>query len=238
MTPLLELRDISASYGRIQALSGVSLSVPEGEIVSLLGANGAGKTTTLNVVSRLVPVTVGSVLFDGTAIERWAPHKIVGHGVVQVPEGREIFHDMSVRENLLMGAYRRTDANAAASDFERVLEYFPVLRERLRQKAGTLSGGEQQMLLIARALMARPRLVLLDEPSLGLSPRLVQQIFDIVRRLNREERLTILLVEQNASVALAVSSYAYILENGEIAIEGPSEQLRADDTVRRTYLGN
>jgi branched-chain amino acid transport system ATP-binding protein len=238
MTPLLELRDISASYGRIQALSGVSLSVPEGEIVSLLGANGAGKTTTLNVVSRLVPVTVGSVLFDGTAIERWAPHKIVGHGVVQVPEGREIFHDMSVRENLLMGAYRRTDANAAASDFERVLEYFPVLRERLRQKAGTLSGGEQQMLLIARALMARPRLVLLDEPSLGLSPRLVQQIFDIVRRLNREERLTILLVEQNASVALAVSSYAYILENGEIAIEGPSEQLRVDDTVRRTYLGN
>jgi branched-chain amino acid transport system ATP-binding protein len=238
MTPLLELRDISASYGRIQALSGVSLSVPEGEIVSLLGANGAGKTTTLNVVSRLVPVTVGSVLFDGTAIERWAPHKVVGHGVVQVPEGREIFHDMSVRENLLMGAYRRTDANAAASDFERVLEYFPVLRERLRQKAGTLSGGEQQMLLIARALMARPRLVLLDEPSLGLSPRLVQQIFDIVRRLNREERLTILLVEQNASVALAVSSYAYILENGEIAIEGPSEQLRADDTVRRTYLGN
>jgi branched-chain amino acid transport system ATP-binding protein len=238
MTPLLELRDISASYGRIQALSGVSLSVPEGEIVSLLGANGAGKTTTLNVVSRLVPVTVGSVLFDGTAIERWAPHKIVGHGVVQVPEGREIFHDMSVRENLLMGAYRRTDANAAASDFERVLEYFPVLRERLRQKAGTLSGGEQQMLLIARALMARPRLVLLDEPSLGLSPRLVQQIFDIVRRLNREERLTILLVEQNASVALAVSSYAYILENGEIAIEGPSEQLRADDTVRQTYLGN
>jgi len=238
MTPLLELRDISASYGRIQALSGVSLSVPEGEIVSLLGANGAGKTTTLNVVSRLVPVTVGSVLFEGTAIERWAPHKVVGHGVVQVPEGREIFHDMSVRENLLMGAYRRTDANAAASDFERVLDYFPVLRERLRQKAGTLSGGEQQMLLIARALMARPRLVLLDEPSLGLSPRLVQQIFDIVRRLNREERLTILLVEQNASVALAVSSYAYILENGEIAIEGPSEQLRADDTVRRTYLGN
>ncbi|WP_311030137.1 ABC transporter ATP-binding protein [Mesorhizobium koreense] len=238
MAPLLELRSISASYGRIQALSGVSLSVPEGEIVSLLGANGAGKTTTLNVVSRLVPVTVGSVLFDGTAIERWAPHKVVGHGVVQVPEGREIFHDMSVRENLLMGAYRRTDANAAASDFERVLEYFPVLRERLRQKAGTLSGGEQQMLLIARALMARPRLVLLDEPSLGLSPRLVQQIFDIVRRLNREERLTILLVEQNASVALAVSSYAYILENGEIAIEGPSEQLRADDTVRKTYLGN
>lgn len=238
MTPLLELRDISASYGRIQALSGVSLSVPEGEIVSLLGANGAGKTTTLNVVSRLVPVTAGSVLFEGTAIERWAPHKIVGHGVVQVPEGREIFHDMSVRENLLMGAYRRTDANAAASDFERVLDYFPVLRERLRQKAGTLSGGEQQMLLIARALMARPRLVLLDEPSLGLSPRLVQQIFDIVRRLNREERLTILLVEQNASVALAVSSYAYILENGEIAIEGPSEQIRADDTVRKTYLGN
>jgi branched-chain amino acid transport system ATP-binding protein len=237
MRDLLELTGVSASYGRIQALSGVSLSVPEGSIVALLGSNGAGKTTTLNTISRLVPVQSGSIRFDGKPIESMASHKVVEGGVVQVPEGREVFRDMSVRENLEMGAYRRKDAAMVRADFDRVLDYFPKLRDRLLQRAGTLSGGEQQMLLIGRALMARPRLLLLDEPSLGLSPVLVQQIFGIIDRLNKDG-LTILLVEQNAAVALSTSSYAYILENGEMALQGASEQLRRDDSVRRTYLGH
>lgn len=237
MPDLLELTGVSASYGRIQALSGVSLSVPEGSIVSLLGSNGAGKTTTLNTISRLVPVQSGSIRFDGKPIESMASHKVVEGGVVQVPEGREVFRDMSVRENLEMGAYRRKDAATVRTDFDRVLDYFPKLKDRLQQRAGTLSGGEQQMLLIGRALMARPRLLLLDEPSLGLSPVLVQQIFGIIDRLNKDG-LTILLVEQNAAVALSTSSYAYILENGEMALQGASEKLRHDDSVRRTYLGH
>jgi branched-chain amino acid transport system ATP-binding protein len=237
MPDLLELTGVSASYGRIQALSGVSLSVPEGSIVALLGSNGAGKTTTLNTISRLVPVQSGSIRFDGKPIESMASHKVVEGGVVQVPEGCEVFRDMSVRENLEMGAYRRKDAARVRADFDRVLDYFPKLRDRLLQRAGTLSGGEQQMLLIGRALMARPRLLLLDEPSLGLSPVLVQQIFGIIDRLNKDG-LTILLVEQNAAVALSTSSYAYILENGEMALQGASEQLRRDDSVRRTYLGH
>jgi branched-chain amino acid transport system ATP-binding protein len=182
-------------------------------------------------------VTSGSISFEGRAIEGWASHRVVEGGIVQVPEGREVFRDMSVRENLEMGCYRRKDAAAVRADFEQVLNYFPKLRERLHQRAGTLSGGEQQMLLIGRALMARPRLLLLDEPSLGLSPLLVQQIFGIIDRLNKDG-LTILLVEQNAAVALACSSYAYILENGEMALQGPSDELRRDDSVRRTYLGH
>jgi len=237
MPDLLELTDVSASYGRIQALSRVSLSVREGSIVALLGSNGAGKTTTLNTISRLIPVQSGSILFDGKPIESMASHNVVECGVVQVPEGREVFRDMSVRENLEIGAYRRKDTAAVRSDFERVLDYFPKLRDRLQQRSGTLSGGEQQMLLIGRALMARPRLLLLDEPSLGLSPVLVQQIFSIINRLNKDG-LTILLVEQNAAVALSTSNYAYILENGEMALQGASEQLRRDDSVRRTYLGH
>jgi branched-chain amino acid transport system ATP-binding protein len=237
MPDLLELTGVSASYGHIQALSGVSLRVPEGSIVALLGSNGAGKTTTLNTISRLVPVQSGSICFDGKRIESMASHKVVEGGVVQVPEGREVFRDMSVRENLEMGAYRRKDAAMVRADFDRILDYFPKLKDRLQQRAGTLSGGEQQMLLIGRALMARPRLLLLDEPSLGLSPVLVQQIFGIIDRLNKDG-LTILLVEQNAAVALSTSSYAYILENGEMALQGASEQLRRDDSVRRTYLGH
>lgn len=237
MPDLLELTGVSASYGRIQALSGVSLSVPEGSVVALLGSNGAGKTTTLNAISRLVPVQSGSIRFDGKPIESMASHRVVEGGVVQVPEGREVFRDMSVRENLEMGAYRRKDPKAVRADFERILDYFPKLRERLQQRAGTLSGGEQQMLLIGRALMARPRLLLLDEPSLGLSPVLVQQIFGFIDRLNKDG-LTILLVEQNAAVALSTSSYAYILENGELALQGASKELRHDDSVRRTYLGH
>jgi branched-chain amino acid transport system ATP-binding protein len=236
MADLLEIDGISASYGRIQALQNVSLRVPEGAIVALLGSNGAGKSTTLNTVSGLVPVTHGEIRFAGEAIQSWPSHRVVSAGILQVPEGREVFRDMSVRENLDMGAYRRSDTAQIKRDLDRVFEYFPKLQERLRQKSGTLSGGEQQMLLIGRALMAGPRLLLLDEPSLGLSPVLVQQIFAIIERLNRDG-LTILLVEQNAAIALGCSSYAYILENGEMALEGPSEKLRTDDSVRRTYLG-
>ncbi|MBT9291542.1 ABC transporter ATP-binding protein [Prosthecodimorpha staleyi] len=236
MADLLEIRGISASYGRIQAIAGVNLSVPDGAVVALLGANGAGKTTTLNAVSRLVPVTAGSILFEGRPIERASSHAVVRAGISQVPEGREVFRDMSVRENLEMGAYGRSDRTGIRQDIDRAFDYFPILKERLQQKAGTLSGGEQQMLVIARALMARPRLLLLDEPSLGLSPVLVEKIFAIIRRLNADG-LGILLVEQNASVALAASSYAYILENGEVAVEGRSADLRHDDSVRRTYIG-
>ncbi|MCW1838858.1 ABC transporter ATP-binding protein [Prosthecomicrobium hirschii] len=236
MADLLEIRGISASYGRIQAIAGVNLSVPDGAVVALLGANGAGKTTTLNTISRLVPVTAGSILFEGRPIERASSHAVVRAGISQVPEGREVFRDMSVRENLEMGAYGRSDRAGIRQDIDRAFDYFPILKERLQQKAGTLSGGEQQMLVIARALMARPRLLLLDEPSLGLSPVLVEKIFAIIRRLNADG-LGILLVEQNASVALGASSYAYILENGEVAVEGRSADLRHDDSVRRTYIG-
>ena len=236
MADLLELKGVSASYGRIQAIAGVDLRVPEGAIVALLGANGAGKTTTLNTISRLVPVTSGSILFEGKPIERASSHAVVRAGISQVPEGREVFREMSVAENLDMGAYLRSDSNGIRDDIERAFEYFPILKQRYQQKAGTLSGGEQQMLVIARALMARPRLLLLDEPSLGLSPLLVEKIFEIIHRLNRDG-LSILLVEQNASVALGASSEAYILENGEVAVTGKSADLRQDDAVRRSYIG-
>ena len=237
MAEILELTGVSAAYGNIQALSNVSLKLPAGAIVALLGGNGAGKTTTLNTISRLVPVTTGSILFEGNPIERLASHHVVAAGISQVPEGREVFRDMSVQENLEMGAYGRRDTSAIRDDYERVFGYFPVLRERVKQKSGTLSGGEQQMLLIARALMAKPKLLLLDEPSLGLSPVLVEKIFEIIAQLNREG-LSILLVEQNAGVALAVSSYAYILENGEMVLEGPSAKLLQDPSVQRSYLGS
>jgi branched-chain amino acid transport system ATP-binding protein len=236
MADILEIRSVSAAYGRIQAIADINLRVPEGAIVALLGANGAGKTTTLNTVSRLVPVTSGSILFEGRPIERATSHAVVRAGISQVPEGREVFREMSIRENLDMGAYGRSDRAGVRDDIERAFDYFPILKERIGQKAGTLSGGEQQMLVIARALMARPRLLLLDEPSLGLSPLLVEKIFSIIRRLN-EGGLSILLVEQNAFVALGASRYAYILENGEVAIEGASAALREDDAVRRSYIG-
>lgn len=237
MADVLNIESISASYGRIQALSNVSLRVPEGAIVALLGANGAGKTTTLNCVSGLVPLTAGSIRLGDKDVTRASSHAIVRAGISQVPEGREVFREMSVAENLEMGAFTRTSGAEVGRDLDRMLDYFPVLRDRLKQKSGTLSGGEQQMLLIARALMARPRLLLLDEPSLGLSPILVERIFSFISRLNAEG-MSILLVEQNAAIALRTSSYAYILENGEIAIEGESARLREDDSVRRTYLGS
>ncbi len=237
MADLLELKHVSAGYGRIEALSGVSLKVPEGGIVALLGANGAGKSTTLNVISGIVPATAGEVRFKGRAITGERSDRIVAAGISQVPEGREVFRDMSVQENLAIGAQLRNDRAGIAADIEVMTGYFPILAKRFKQMAGTLSGGEQQMLLIARALMARPSLLLLDEPSLGLAPLLVKQIFDIVVTLHREQKLTLLIVEQNAAVALAVSQYAYILENGEIVAEGPSVTLANDDAIRRAYLG-
>ena len=234
---LLEVEAVSAAYGNIRALQDVSLKVPQGAIVALLGANGAGKSTTLNVISRLVTPSAGSVRFDGEAIHRQSADAIVSRGIVQVPEGREIFREMSVRENLEMGAYLRQDRQAVKADLDMVCDTFPRLRERYEQKAATLSGGEQQMLATGRAMMARPRMILLDEPSMGLSPLVVEQIFDIVLRLNREQGITILLVEQNVKLALSVSSYAYILENGEIALEGESAALASDEGVQRAYLG-
>jgi branched-chain amino acid transport system ATP-binding protein len=233
---MIQLSNVSASYGRIEALSGVSLRVPEASIVALLGANGAGKSTTLNVICGIVPPTEGDIVFRGQSIRRLGSDRIVALGISQVPEGREIFRDMSVHENLVIGAHLRRDRDVAR-DIEVMTAYFPILAKRFHQMAGTLSGGEQQMLLIARALMARPKLLLLDEPSLGLSPLLVQQIFDIIVRLHREEKLTLLIVEQNAAVALAISDYAYILENGEMVVEGRSADLAHDDKVRSAYLG-
>lgn len=235
--PFLWVESISASYGNISALHEVSLAVPKGEIVALLGANGAGKTTTLNVISGLVRPTHGSVRFDGEPIHRQAADRIVRQGIIQVPEGREIFRDMSVRENLEMGAYTRTDRATVARDLDAVCDLFPRLRERIGQKAATLSGGEQQMLATGRAMMARPRMILLDEPSMGLAPLVVEQIFETVRTLNREQGITILLVEQNAKLALSVSSHAYILENGEIVLQGASADLKNDEAVQRAYLG-
>jgi branched-chain amino acid transport system ATP-binding protein len=235
--PFLSVESISASYGNIAALHEVSLNVPRGEIVALLGATGAGKSTTLNVISGLVRATHGTVRPEGKPIHRLAADHIVQQGIIQVPEGREIFRDMSVRENLEMGAYTRKDRAAVARDLDVMCDIFPRLRERIAQKAATLSGGEQQMLVTARAMMARPRMILMDEPSMGLAPLVVEQIFNTVRTLNREQGITILLVEQNAKLALSVSSHAYILENGELALQGPSADLISDEAVQRAYLG-
>ncbi|SRR5258706_5552200 len=234
---LLEVRELSASYGAIQALSKVSLAVPSGSIVALLGSNGAGKSTTLNAVCRLIDASAGEVFFDGQAIQRLSSDQVVQRGLVQVPEGREVFKEMSVRENLELGAFLRRDRGGVREDFDRVYAMFPRLKERNEQRASTLSGGEQQMLAIGRALMARPRMILFDEPSMGLSPLLIEQIFEAIVRLNREQGLTILLVEQDVRLALATASHAYILENGEVSLSGPAAQLMNDPAVRRAYLG-
>ncbi len=235
--PLLVVDGVNASYGNISALENVSLQVEQGAIVALLGANGAGKSTTLNVISHIVRPTRGSVSFDGEDIHQLPTDEIVRRGIVQVPEGREIFRDMSVRENLEMGAYLRRDRAGMAEDMDKVCEIFPRLKERYVQKAATLSGGEQQMLALARAMMARPRMILLDEPSMGLAPLVVTQIFETVQALNRDQQITFLIVEQNVKLALSISSYAYILENGELALEGHSADLRNDEAVQRAYLG-
>jgi len=231
---LLELRDVEARYGEVRALHGVSLSVDEGAFVSVLGANGAGKTTTLRAVSGTVRSS-GEIAFGGERIDRRAPETVARLGVAHVPEGRGIIGELSVWENLRLGAYTRR--GAAKEDFARVQAYFSWLEERRHQLAGTLSGGEQQMLALARAFMQRPRLLLLDEPSLGLAPLLVTEIFRIIKELNENEGLTVLVVEQNAHIALQVANSAFVLEVGRVALAGPSEELQQHESVRRSYLG-
>jgi branched-chain amino acid transport system ATP-binding protein len=233
---LLELNDVHTYYGAIHALRGVTLHVEEGEIVTLIGSNGAGKSTTLRTISGLLRPREGSIQLGGDRIDGRRPHEIVAMGVCQSPEGRRVFPRMSVFENLEMGAFLRRDRAAIATDFERVFSLFPRLKERRTQRGGTLSGGEQQMLAIGRALMASPRVLLLDEPSMGLSPILVEQIFEIVKSIN-EQGTTVLLVEQNALMALNVARRGYILQTGEIVLTGDAAKLRADPAVRKAYLG-
>jgi len=234
--PLLELKDVEARYGAIRALHGVSLVVDEGEVVSLLGANGAGKTTTLRAISGAVRKT-GDVTFDGRSIARNPPEAVARLGVAHVPEGRGLFAELTVWENLRMGAYVRGERRTFKQEAPRVLGYFPWLEARRNQQAGTLSGGEQQMLSLARALVARPRLLMLDEPSLGLAPTVVRELFGIVKHLNAEEGLSVLVVEQNANIALDASARAYVLEVGKIAVSGTSDELRRHEGVRKSYLG-
>jgi len=235
--PLLQLEKVEARYGPVKALHGISLTVGEGEIVAVLGANGAGKTTTLRAVSGTVRRSGGEIVFAGARISRRPPEAVARLGIAHVPEGRGTLTELSVRENLKLGAYIRRDRAGIREDERRVRSYFPWLEQRGGQSAGTLSGGEQQMLALARALMSRPRLVLLDEPSLGLAPMVVSEIFRIVRELNEREGLAVLVVEQNAVLALEASTRAYVLEVGRVAVEGPSSELRRNDSVRRSYLG-
>ncbi|MCC6425525.1 MAG: ABC transporter ATP-binding protein [Phycisphaerales bacterium] len=233
---MLTVSDLVVNYGGIRALHGVSLRVAQGEIVTLIGCNGAGKSTTLRTISGLLRPVSGSVSFDGAPITRLQPHAIVERGLAHAPEGRGIFANMTVEENIELGAFTRRDSAGIARDRERSLTLFPRLQERLKQNAGTLSGGEQQMLAIARSLMARPRLLLLDEPSLGLAPQVVATIFKIIREIN-QDGTTILLVEQNAHMALQVANRAYVLQVGKIVMEGDAKELASHDEVRKAYLG-
>ena len=235
--PLLELRNIETYYGPIMAIRGVSMAVDEGEIVAVLGANGAGKTTLLKTATGALDSNKGQVLLDGREIQCRDPDWVARQGVAHVPEGREVFPFLSVTENLAMGAYNRHDRDAVAADIEIVFEYFPALRALSDKMAAYLSGGQQQMLAIGRGVMARPRLLLLDEPSLGLSPALVQEIFAIITRLNEEQGLTILLVEQNANVALQVSQRGYVMEVGGMVMDGPSDELAESEDIKEFYLG-
>jgi branched-chain amino acid transport system ATP-binding protein len=234
--PLLELHDVQARYGPLRALHGVSLEVEDGQVVAILGANGAGKTTTLRAVSGLVR-RGGEIRFEGRSILRDSPERIARRGIAHVPEGRGIFAELSVWDNLRMGAYVRVGRRGLKREAERVFGFFPWMSRRLDQQSGTLSGGEQQMLAVARALVSRPRLLMLDEPSLGLAPTIVQELFRVVKQLNAEEKLTVLVVEQNAETALEVSHRAYVLEVGQVAVEGTSDELRRHEGVRKSYLG-
>ncbi|MFP4474578.1 MAG: ABC transporter ATP-binding protein [Desulfatibacillaceae bacterium] len=234
---MLELKGINTFYGNIQALKDVSMSVSQGQIVTLIGANGAGKTTTLMSICGIAPPRTGEILFEGEPIHEVPPHQIVALGISQVPEGRRIFPFLTVTENLDMGAFLRNDRGGVHDDLDYIFDLFPILKERRHQPGGTLSGGEQQMLAISRALMARPRLLLLDEPSLGLAPIIVRQIFSIVGKINEEYGTTILLVEQNANLALQVAHKGYVMETGRITMEDSSQNLMANEEVRSAYLG-
>ena len=235
---ILEIKNACVNYGAVEALKNVSIHLKEGEIVALLGANGAGKTSLLNAVSRLVRLKSGQIFFNAREITRERPEIVVHGGIAHCPEGRKIFSDLTVMENLQLGAYSVKDKDSIKTNLKKALAYFPVLAERKKQKGGTLSGGEQQMLAVARALMSSPRLLLLDEPSLGLAPMLIDQIFDIIRKINREENVTILLVEQNANEALLHSDRAYVLENGKITIDSDdTEKLLKDPHIIKAYLG-
>jgi branched-chain amino acid transport system ATP-binding protein len=234
---LLEVNNIETYYGPIMAIRGISFAVPRGAIVTILGANGAGKTTILKTVSGVMDAQKGTVTFEGRPLRGLDPDKIMRLGLSHVPEGREVFPFLTVRENLKMGAYTRSDADGVAEDMKLVYDYFPVLGTRAEQRAGSLSGGEQQMLSISRALMARPKMILLDEPSMGLSPRLVKDIFDIIGRINREQGMTILLVEQNANMALHLADYGYVLEVGRIVMEDTCARLLEKDDIKEFYLG-
>ena len=232
---MLRIEDLHVSYGHIQALSGVSISVPAGGIVSIIGSNGAGKTTLLNTISGLVKQKKGSISFQGKELTR-VPHDIVKQGLVQVPEGRKIFSGLTVEENLLAGGYVLTDTHKLKSNVEKMMQMYPILGKRRNQQAGTLSGGEQQMLAVCRGLMSEPQMILLDEPSLGLAPLIVKGIFELIARV-REDGITVLLVEQNAKKALALSDYAYVLENGRVVMEGRGKDLLCDPNVKKAYLG-
>ena len=234
---ILKIDNLESFYGPIMAIRGVSLEVHKGQIVTVLGANGAGKTTLLKTISGIMDPEKGSISLDGEFIQGLEPDKVVGKGVTHVPEGRELFPLLSVEDNLMMGAYTRSDTADIAQDLEIVYEYFPILRDRRGQEAGTLSGGQQQMVAIGRGLMARPKIMLLDEPSLGLSPLLVKEIFVIVKRLNVEQGVTMILVEQNAKVALDLAHYGYVMELGRIVMDGEAEKLAASKDIQEFYLG-
>lgn len=233
---LLEVKDINVHYQKVQAVTDISIQIDEGQIVTLIGANGAGKSTTLRTISGLKRATSGAIWFDGERIDQLAPEKIVRMGIAHVPEGRQVFPDLSVNENLLSGAYLRKDREGIARDLDEVHEHFPILKERRNQKAKTLSGGEQQMVAIGRALMSNPRLILMDEPSLGLSPVLVQEVAKIIRDINKKG-VPVILVEQNAELALNLAGYAYVLETGRITLEGKAKDLHENEHVRHAYLG-
>ncbi len=228
---------IDVCYDRVRALRNVSIGLEKGEIVTLIGSNGAGKTTTLRAITGLQPPVAGEIWFEGERIDRRRPDEIVRRGIAMVPEGRRVFPFMSVKDNLLMGAFTRTEGGEVAASLDYVLDRFPRLRERWRQDAGTLSGGEQQMLVISRALMSNPKLLLLDEPSLGIAPKLVQDIARSIVAINRENRISVILVEQNARMALRISHRAYVLSQGQVVLQGPSAELRDDDRIRALYLG-
>jgi branched-chain amino acid transport system ATP-binding protein len=237
MTPVLEVRGLMAAYGPTRVLKGIDLDIADGEIVTLLGANGAGKTTTLRAMCQVIVSTEGTITLAGQRIDGRSTEQIAKLGVGHVPDGRGTFLGLTAEENLRLGAYARASRDGAEADMERIYNYFPRLKERRAQQAGTLSGGEQQMLAIGRALMGKPRLLLLDEPSFGLAPLIVKDIFAIMRRINKEEHVSILLVEQNAKLALDLADRAYLMETGRIVLSGPSYDIRRDDAVRRAYLG-